>query len=129
MPANVELDHVFAKLYQDSRINNANPGRVFYFSRHGESMNNISGKIGGNAVLSPNGQKYAKTLGNYFNTMNLENLQVYLSFGSNQRFVYVNKKNVNKRSPREIPTYVKNHPGPRFHLPGFFYLTRTSDDT
>ena len=92
MPANVELDHVFAKLYQDSRINNANPGRVFYFSRHGESMNNISGKIGGNAVLSPNGQKYAKTLGNYFNTMNLENLQVYLSFGSNQGFVYVNKK-------------------------------------
>ena len=86
MPANVELDHVFAKMYQDSRINNANPGRVFYFSRHGESMNNISGKIGGNAVLSPNGQKYAKMLGNYFNTMNLENLQV---FGSNQRFVYM----------------------------------------
>ena len=107
MPANVELDHVFAKLYQNSKINNANPGRVFYFSRHGESMNNVSGKIGGNAVLSPNGQKYAKMLGNYFNTMNLENLQVYLSFGSNQRFVYVNKKNVNKRSPREIPTYVK----------------------
>jgi len=42
-------------------------------------MNNISGKIGGNAVLSPNGQKYAKMLGNYFNTMNLENLQIWHS--------------------------------------------------
>ena len=75
MPSNEELDHVFAKLYKDP-LAIANPGRVFYFSRHGESMNNISGKIGGNAVLSTNGQKYATMLGSYFNQMQLDNLQV-----------------------------------------------------
>ena len=71
-----EENHVFAKLYKDPLII-ANPGRVFYFSRHGESMNNLSGKIGGNANLSPNGQKYAAMLANYFNQLKPQDLQVY----------------------------------------------------
>ena len=41
-------------------------------------MNNLSGKIGGNANLSPNGQKYAAMLANYFNQLKLQDLQVYI---------------------------------------------------
>ena len=72
-----EENHVFAKLYKDPLII-ANPGRVFYFSRHGESMNNLTGKIGGNANLSPNGQKYATMLANYFNQLKPKDLQVLI---------------------------------------------------
>ena len=52
------------------------PGRVFWFSRHGESVNNLFGKIGGDASLSTNGEKYATLLAAYINQMELENLQV-----------------------------------------------------
>lgn len=36
--------------------------RSIWISRHGESMYNLSGKIGGDADLSPRGQQYAKML-------------------------------------------------------------------
>ncbi|KAJ3093167.1 Fructose-2,6-bisphosphatase [Physocladia obscura] len=36
--------------------------RCVYFSRHGESMYNVAGKIGGDADLSPRGWQYAKRL-------------------------------------------------------------------
>jgi 6-phosphofructo-2-kinase / fructose-2,6-biphosphatase 3 len=36
--------------------------QVFYFSRHGESEYNVLGRIGGNADLSPRGQKYCERL-------------------------------------------------------------------
>ena len=65
--------HVFAPLYKQSM---ARPGRIFYFSRHGESENNIMGKIGGNSSLSGNGKKYAKLLATYLNSMEPDNLQV-----------------------------------------------------
>lgn len=81
MPANSELimeheqeEHVFAPLYKNPSC--WKPGRVFYFSRHGESENNLFGRIGGNAELSNNGHKYAKLLGAYVNQMQLNNLQV-----------------------------------------------------
>ena len=68
--------HVFEDLYQDPK-SLARPGRVFYFSRHGESENNLYGKIGGDANLSVNGQKYASLLAAFLNQQNLPNLQVY----------------------------------------------------
>lgn len=34
-------------------------------SRHGESQNNLYGKVGGNADLSPRGQQYAQALGHF----------------------------------------------------------------
>ncbi|XP_065830018.1 6-phosphofructo-2-kinase/fructose-2,6-bisphosphatase-like [Oscarella lobularis] len=40
------------------------PRRIF-LTRHGESMLNASGKIGGNSDLSPNGIKYANALGDF----------------------------------------------------------------
>ncbi|KZT56982.1 bifunctional 6-phosphofructo-2-kinase/fructose-2,6-bisphosphate 2-phosphatase [Calocera cornea HHB12733] len=36
--------------------------RAIYLSRHGESMFNVQGKIGGDSDLSPRGKKYAKAL-------------------------------------------------------------------
>ncbi|KAI9306583.1 6-phosphofructo-2-kinase-domain-containing protein [Cunninghamella echinulata] len=36
--------------------------RKIYFSRHGESMFNLQGKIGGDSDLSPRGRKYAEEL-------------------------------------------------------------------
>ncbi|KAI9106096.1 histidine phosphatase superfamily [Phlyctochytrium arcticum] len=36
--------------------------KTFYFTRHGESMFNVQGKIGGDADLSPSGQIFARKL-------------------------------------------------------------------
>lgn len=36
--------------------------KCFYFTRHGESMFNVAGKIGGDADLSPQGQTFARKL-------------------------------------------------------------------
>lgn len=36
--------------------------RMIWITRHGESMDNVAGKIGGDSDLSENGQKYAKAM-------------------------------------------------------------------
>lgn len=36
--------------------------RMIWITRHGESTDNVAGKIGGDSDLSPNGQKYAKAM-------------------------------------------------------------------
>jgi len=36
-----------------------------YFSRHGESQMNVSGRIGGDSMLSPRGEQYAAKLGDF----------------------------------------------------------------
>ena len=45
--------------------------RTIYISRHGESENNLYGRIGGNAPLSPRGEQYAQALANYVNSLNI----------------------------------------------------------
>ena len=67
--------HVFEPLYKNPDAI-GKTGRVFWFSRHGESENNLFGKIGGNAALSTNGEKYATLLAAYMNQMDLNDLQV-----------------------------------------------------
>ena len=47
-----------------------------YLSRHGESQNNLYGKIGGNAELSKRGEKYAKAVGIFINSLKLPGLKV-----------------------------------------------------
>lgn len=39
--------------------------RQIWITRHGESMDNVVGKIGGDASLSPRGEKYAKALASF----------------------------------------------------------------
>lgn len=50
-----------------------------YLSRHGESMDNLKGKLGGNSYLSNKGKKYKEVIANFFQKENLQNLKVYTS--------------------------------------------------
>ena len=40
---------------------------IIYFSRHGESYNNIKNIIGGDCSITKKGEEYSKKLGEYFN--------------------------------------------------------------
>jgi len=50
---------------------------TIYLSRHGESINNLYGRIGGDKGLSERGQVYAKELSNYVNSLKLPGLKVW----------------------------------------------------
>lgn len=39
--------------------------RQMWITRHGESMDNVSGRIGGDANLTPDGVQYAQDLANF----------------------------------------------------------------
>ncbi|EFN82326.1 6-phosphofructo-2-kinase/fructose-2,6-bisphosphatase [Harpegnathos saltator] len=52
---------------------------TLYFSRHGESEYNVLGKIGGDAVLSARGERYAQALSTRFNAMRIPDLRVLTS--------------------------------------------------
>jgi len=53
--------------------------RHIFITRHGESINNLYGKIGGDADLSPRGEQYAKALGLFINNLNLKELDVWVT--------------------------------------------------
>jgi 6-phosphofructo-2-kinase/fructose-2,6-biphosphatase len=46
--------------------------RVILLSRHGESENNLKGKIGGDACLSRRGKAYAQALSRYINSLDFD---------------------------------------------------------
>ena len=52
---------------------------TLYFSRHGESENNVIGKIGGDTVLSPRGENYAQALASRINAMHIPDLRILTS--------------------------------------------------
>ncbi|CAL8147817.1 unnamed protein product [Orchesella dallaii] len=54
------------------RSNNKGSHKVILLSRHGESENNFSGKIGGDTNLSPRGRAYAAALASYINSLNIQ---------------------------------------------------------
>ena len=54
-------------------------GNTIYLTRHGESENNLFGKIGGNAELSERGEKYALALNNFITALQLPDLKVSFS--------------------------------------------------
>ena len=49
---------------------------TIYLTRHGESENNLFGKIGGNAELSARGEKYALALNTFISSLHLPDLKV-----------------------------------------------------
>jgi len=51
--------------------------KTIYLTRHGESQNNLFGKIGGNAELSDRGEKYAGALNTFISSLQLPGLQVW----------------------------------------------------
>jgi broad specificity phosphatase PhoE len=53
--------------------------RIFVLSQHGESEYNVLGKVGGDAVLSARGERYAQALSSEFNAMRVPDLRVLTS--------------------------------------------------
>ncbi|NXH15805.1 F26L bisphosphatase, partial [Bucco capensis] len=53
--------------------------RCIYLSRHGESMLNLRGRIGGDAGLAPRGKQYAKALADFIQSQNIQDLKVWTS--------------------------------------------------
>lgn len=54
--------------------------RTIYLTRHGESLQNLEGRIGGDSSLSPRGQQYAQALAQYIKDQNIEGLRVWTSW-------------------------------------------------
>ncbi|KAF2443491.1 bifunctional 6-phosphofructo-2-kinase/fructose-2,6-bisphosphate 2-phosphatase [Karstenula rhodostoma CBS 690.94] len=46
--------------------------RMIWITRHGESMDNVAGKIGGDSELSANGEKYAKAMARFIDKQRKE---------------------------------------------------------
>ena len=63
---------------------------VIYFSRHGESHNNVKNIIGGDCSITKKGDEYAKKLGEYFNKK-YENLDVYVFTSNLKRTIETSK--------------------------------------
>ncbi|KAI2798753.1 6-phosphofructo-2-kinase/fructose-2,6-bisphosphatase 2 [Blomia tropicalis] len=53
--------------------------RSIYLTRHGESVYNLLGRIGGDAELSERGWEYSKTLAKYIHEQNIPRLRVWTS--------------------------------------------------
>ncbi|KAL4226924.1 6-phosphofructo-2-kinase/fructose-2 [Mactra antiquata] len=53
--------------------------RTIYLTRHGESMMNLQGRIGGDSDLSPRGMEYAKELAKFVANEKIPNLKVWTS--------------------------------------------------
>lgn len=53
--------------------------RSIYLTRHGESVYNLCGRIGGDSQLSERGQEYARALAKYISEQNIPRLRVWTS--------------------------------------------------
>ncbi|CAG0879310.1 unnamed protein product [Darwinula stevensoni] len=54
--------------------------RTIYLTRHGESVHNLKGRIGGDADLSHRGRQYAQSLAKFVENQNIPNLRVWTSW-------------------------------------------------
>jgi 6-phosphofructo-2-kinase/fructose-2,6-biphosphatase 2 len=54
--------------------------RTIYLTRHGESFNNVIGRLGGDSELTPRGDEFAKKLGEYINELKHPNFKVWTSW-------------------------------------------------
>lgn len=54
--------------------------RTIYLTRHGESLCNLSGKIGGDSDLSARGEQYATALAEFINRQNIPGMRVWTSW-------------------------------------------------
>jgi len=54
--------------------------RTIYLSRHGESMFNVGGKIGGDSDISPRGEQYAFALADFINKQDIPGMRVWTSW-------------------------------------------------
>jgi 6-phosphofructo-2-kinase/fructose-2,6-biphosphatase 2 len=54
--------------------------RTIYLARHGESLNNVVGRLGGDSKLTVRGEEFAKRLGEYVNQLQHPNFKVWTSW-------------------------------------------------
>ena len=54
--------------------------RTIYLTRHGESYNNVVGRLGGDSELTARGEEFAKKLGEYINQLSHPNFKVWTSW-------------------------------------------------
>jgi 6-phosphofructo-2-kinase/fructose-2,6-biphosphatase 2 len=54
--------------------------RTIYLTRHGESEQNLEGRIGGDSNLSQRGKHYAAALANYIQEQHIEGLRIWTSW-------------------------------------------------
>ncbi|XP_060803208.1 6-phosphofructo-2-kinase/fructose-2,6-bisphosphatase isoform X2 [Amyelois transitella] len=54
--------------------------RTIYLTRHGESLHNMVGRIGGDSDLSPRGKQYASALAGYIDQQQIPGLRVWTSW-------------------------------------------------
>ncbi|CAH1154170.1 unnamed protein product [Phaedon cochleariae] len=54
--------------------------RTIYLTRHGESEQNLLGRIGGDSDLSARGRKYADSLANYIQEQKIDGLRIWTSW-------------------------------------------------
>ncbi|XP_063933069.1 6-phosphofructo-2-kinase/fructose-2,6-bisphosphatase 1 isoform X3 [Zophobas morio] len=54
--------------------------RTIYLTRHGESEQNLEGRIGGDSNLSPRGKLYAAALAKYIQEQHIEGLRIWTSW-------------------------------------------------
>ncbi|XP_031438193.1 6-phosphofructo-2-kinase/fructose-2,6-bisphosphatase 3 isoform X2 [Clupea harengus] len=76
--ANRIQDHIQSKIVYYLMNIHVQP-RTIYLCRHGESQDNLQGKLGGDAGLSSHGRKFASALGSFVEEQNLKDLKVWTS--------------------------------------------------
>lgn len=54
--------------------------RTIYLTRHGESIMNLEGRIGGNSDLSPRGHEYSNALAQFIAEQDIQGLRVWTSW-------------------------------------------------
>ncbi|KAK9890617.1 hypothetical protein WA026_011980 [Henosepilachna vigintioctopunctata] len=54
--------------------------RTIYLTRHGESEQNLEGRIGGDSNLSPRGEEYARALAKYIEEQKIDGLRIWTSW-------------------------------------------------
>lgn len=54
--------------------------RTIYLTRHGESLHNVEGRIGGDSELSERGEEYSQQLTKYIDSQNIPKLRVWTSW-------------------------------------------------
>ena len=59
--------------------------RTIYLSRHGESLHNTVGRIGGDTDLSPRGAQYAEKLSEFINNQNIPGITCINTFCSSKK--------------------------------------------
>ncbi|XP_029902238.1 6-phosphofructo-2-kinase/fructose-2,6-bisphosphatase 3 isoform X2 [Myripristis murdjan] len=76
--ANRIQDHIQSKIVYYLMNIHVQP-RVIYLCRHGESTDNLQGRLGGDAGLSPRGKKFAAALARFVEEQKLKDLKVFTS--------------------------------------------------